>query len=80
MPQGQVKTKCFEKFLLSHGCKPRKSTSQKGSHKHYRCPDCKRTITFRPAYKEMPLIHVRTNLSTMGIKMDDFQKWVKDEC
>lgn len=70
-----VKTKCWEAFLEAHNCKFQRT---KASHDHWKCPGCFRTITHRGAEKEIPALHLSTNLKTMGKTMEYFYKWIEE--
>lgn len=74
---GSVKTSCFEKFLKSLDCAG--PIQGKGDHIKYKCPGCFRTIIFRST-KEIPEIHIRTNLSSLGISVNDFLKFKEHYC
>ena len=71
-----VKLKNWIKFLQAHNClkKRHKGTS----HEHWKCPNCLRTITFRSQYKEIPAMHLKTNLTTMGYDLDYLYKWLEN--
>ncbi len=75
--RGPIKTKHWESFLKNHGCSYLRT---KSSHDHWLCPNCKRSIIFRGAKKEVPRFHIRTNLKSMGITMADFESWILDNC
>jgi hypothetical protein len=70
-----VKTKDWIAFLLFCGCKYLRTTA---SHDHYKCPNCFRTITHREKDKEIPAMHLRTNLFTMGKTIDELYKWIEE--
>lgn len=72
-----VPTKCWEAFLISIGCSFKR---EQGSHHHWKCPDCLRTVTFWGHQKEVPRFHVRTNLKTLGKTNSEFNKWTKANC
>ncbi len=72
-----IKTKCWIAFLHYKKCVYKRT---KASHVHYKCPNCFRTITFREKDKEIPPLHIQTNLRTMGITMKDFYEWAKENC
>ena len=74
---GPVLTKCWESFLKSKGCV---FDRQQGTHHHWKCPKCWRTITFWGHKKEIPRFHIRTNLKTMGLTNSIFNKWVSNNC
>ncbi|VAW16642.1 hypothetical protein MNBD_BACTEROID03-2724 [hydrothermal vent metagenome] len=48
------------------------------SHEHWKCPNCHRTITFRSQYKEIPAMHLKTNLITMDYNLDYLYKWLEN--
>jgi predicted RNA binding protein YcfA (HicA-like mRNA interferase family) len=70
-----IKTKYWIKFLEAHGCIFKRT---KGSHVHYKCPDCIRTITLRTKDKEIPPLHLKTTLETMGFDMEYLLKWISE--
>ncbi|HHC78261.1 MAG TPA: type II toxin-antitoxin system HicA family toxin [Flavobacteriia bacterium] len=72
-----IKTKCFIAFLKYKKCVEKRS---KGSHHQYKCPGCWRTITIRPKDKNIPPLHVMTNLKSMGVSMADFKAWADKNC
>ena len=69
-----IKTKTWIKFLKAHGCVFKRS---KASHFHYKCPKCFRTVTHRENDKEIPALHLRTNLNTMGKNLEYLYDWVE---
>lgn len=72
-----VKTKDFIAFLEAHGCKHQRT---KASHDHYKCPNCFRTITIREKDKEIPAMHAKTNLATMGLTLQYLYDWIEKNC
>lgn len=72
-----VKTKDWLKFLKAHGCKKKRTTA---SHDLWDCPDCLRPITHRELSKEIPALHLKTNLLTMGLTLEYLYKWIQDNC
>ena len=72
-----VKVSCFEKFLIDMRCVYQRT---KGSHIHYKCPNCFRTITFVKNLKEVPVNHIFTNLRTMKINRNLFLNWIEKNC
>jgi predicted RNA binding protein YcfA (HicA-like mRNA interferase family) len=71
-----VKKKDWIRFLRSRGCVERAKKGNSGSHTHWKCPNCYRTITFRINEKEIPPVHLQTNLSVMGLKLADLYDWL----
>mgnify|MGYP003678491722 CR=1 FL=1 len=69
-----VKTKDWERFLKAHKCRYLRT---KASHAHYKCPNCWRTITHRPADKDIPPTHLRSNLKTMGLNLKYLYDWIE---
>ncbi|MBW3519515.1 hypothetical protein [Flavobacterium sp. NKUCC04_CG] len=69
-----VKTKDWIAFLKSKGCIYLRTTA---SHDHYKCPNCLRTITHREKDKEIPALHCRTNLHTLGLTLKDLYDWIE---
>ena len=72
-----VKTKDWVAFLKEHDCKYLRT---KASHDHYKCPKCIRTITHREKDKDIPSLHLRTNLFSMGLTIEYLYKWIKENC
>jgi predicted RNA binding protein YcfA (HicA-like mRNA interferase family) len=72
-----VKTKHWVSFLENHGCKYLRT---RASHYHYKCPNCFRTITHRENEKEIPAMHLKANLNTMGKTLADLYKWIEENC
>ena len=70
-----VKTKDWIRFLEAHGCEYLRT---KASHDHWKCPNCFRTITHREKDKEIPSMHLRTNLKTMGKVLKDLYEWIEN--
>ena len=53
------------------------------SHDLYNYPErhpdrLTRNITVRPKYKDIPLLHIHTNLKTLGISKKVFEKEIKN--
>lgn len=71
-----VKTKCFIKFLAAHGCE------RKGHKKHEKWskPGIIRPIMFWSQKKEVPFIHIKTNMNTLGIDISYFYQWIDENC
>jgi predicted RNA binding protein YcfA (HicA-like mRNA interferase family) len=72
-----VKTKDWIAFLLANGCKYIRTSA---SHDHYKCPNCFRTITHREKDKEIPALHLKTNLATMGKSLQELYSWIEKNC
>ncbi len=72
-----VKTKCWIKFLEENNCYKLRTTA---SHDLWKCSNCIRTITFREKDKEIPAMHLRTNLKTMSKTLEELYKWVDENC
>lgn len=70
-----VKTSDWVAFLKHLGCNYIRTSA---SHDHYRCPKCLRTITHREKDKEIPALHLRTNLRTLGLDLNDLYNWIKE--
>jgi predicted RNA binding protein YcfA (HicA-like mRNA interferase family) len=70
-----VKTSDWVAFLIAHNCKYIRTV---GSHAHYKCPNCLRTITFRPKDKDVPALHAKTNLRSMGHDLKYLYNWIED--
>lgn len=74
---GPVSTKCWESFLLANDCQFQKND---GSHHKWKCPNCWRSIIFWGHKKEVPRMHIRSNLKTMGKTNTEFNEWAKENC
>lgn len=72
-----VPTKCWKAYLAFCGCTEDRID---GSHHHWKCPDCWRTVTFWGHKKEVPRFHILTCLRTMGKTNSQFNKWAKQNC
>jgi len=70
-----IKTKDWVAFLLAHGCEYQRT---KASHYHYKCPNCFRPITHREKDKEIPALHLKTNLNTMGFSLEYLYNWIEE--
>ena len=70
-----IKTKDWVAFLLAHDCKYLRA---RASHDHYKCKGCFRTITHREKDDEIPLLHLKTNLKSMGLTIQDLHDWIKN--
>jgi len=75
MNKGPVKTKDFVAFLKYKKCVYKRTEA---SHDHYKCPNCWRTITIREKDKEVPFFHIKTNSTTMGIKVEEVYNWINE--
>jgi predicted RNA binding protein YcfA (HicA-like mRNA interferase family) len=71
MSPRQVSIKAWRGFLKSVGLVRIRT---KGSHEIWDRPDesLSRPIIFRNTKKEIPLTHIKTNLETLKIKLQDF--------
>lgn len=75
-----IPTKRFIKWLESKGLIHERTEA---SHAHYNYPErdprrLTRTITVRPKYKEIPILHIHTNLKTLGVSKQQFEKEIKN--
>tara|TARA_R110002049_G_scaffold85844_6_gene218279 strand:+ start:9199 stop:9435 length:237 start_codon:yes stop_codon:yes gene_type:complete len=75
MPYQPIKTKVFIKFLKHNKCYKVKEKSG-GSHSYWKRPGLTRRIVIREADKEIPPLHIKTNLSTLGLKFEDLEKFM----
>lgn len=71
-----ISTSCFIKFLKYKKCQEKKGTN----HNKWVCPGCFRAIIFDRNTKEIPFLHVHTNLKNIGVNMPDFKKWAAKNC
>lgn len=69
-----IKTSDFIKFLTAHKCK---YVRTKASHDLWQCPRWCRKITFRSKDKEVPSVHLKTNLTTMGLDLRYLYYWLE---
>lgn len=69
----RVSWKKFAKFVIASGCV---HVRTKGDHHIYRRPDLLRPIVI-PARDPLPLGVVESNLATLGISYDEFEKIFK---
>lgn len=78
----QIPTKKFIKWLESRGLVLEKTNSNNSSHDGYNYPKgdsrrLTRQVTVRPKYKEIPILHIHTNLKTMGVSKEQFEEEIK---
>ena len=73
-PYHPIKTKIWIAFLEAHQCRYLRTRS---SHTHYKCPNCIRTIVFRETSKEIPVLHLKTNLKTLGKSLEYLYEWIE---
>ena len=71
-----IKKKCWINFLKYKNCIPSNGTN----HVKWKCPNCLQSIIFRNGDKDIPFGHIKTNLSTMEITIEEFMNWVKENC
>ncbi|RLD35555.1 MAG: hypothetical protein DRI73_02385 [Bacteroidetes bacterium] len=71
----QIPTKTFKKYLRFLGLV---HTGTKGSHEKWDRKDnsLDRPVILRGNKKEIPLHHIHTNLFSLGLTHDDFEKWL----
>jgi predicted RNA binding protein YcfA (HicA-like mRNA interferase family) len=71
-----IPTQMFKKFLKQIGCVYVRTT---GSHEIWNKKDgsLPRPITFRGAKKEVPPTHIRTNLWTLEMSVEEFQNVIE---
>lgn len=74
----QIETELFVKFLIHKGLKCNRNRS---SHHCFDWPDGQtkldRPLIVRVNKKEIPLLHIHTNLTTLGISHKEFSDWLK---
>lgn len=70
-----IKVTTFRKFLEQIGCKMYRVRS---SHEIWARKDLTRPVTFRNTKKEIEPFHIRTNLRTLDISVEEFLKIIKD--
>ena len=71
-----ISTPCFIKFLKHIGCSEAKGTK----HSKWKCPGCFRPVIFDRNKKEIPYLHVQTNLRNLNRTMAGFKNWSKENC
>lgn len=72
-----VKTKDWIAFLKAHKCVKKRT---KASHDIYKCPGCWRAVTHREKDKEIPPLHLKTNLHTMNLTIEYLYNWIEENC
>jgi len=76
----QIDVATFLKYLKHLGLVHVRTES---SHHIYDYPEShpngklKRPIVVRPKYKDIPLLHIHTNLKNAGVSKEDFELWLK---
>jgi predicted RNA binding protein YcfA (HicA-like mRNA interferase family) len=70
----EIPTLKWVKFITNHGCKYSRTS---GSHDIYHKAGLKRPIVFRGNTKYIPIDHIKSNLSTLGISFKDFLEEIK---
>jgi len=77
-----IETKLFIEFLKSLGLVfIRKDQNH---HDLYDYPDghekgkLKRPLSVRTNYKDIPILHIHTNLQNAGVKKSDFEAWLRN--
>lgn len=74
----QIETELFIEYLISLGLVYER---HKASHYVFDNPEGKpkldRPLIVRTKHKEIPILHIHTNLKTLGISHKDFEEWLK---
>lgn len=72
-----IPTSTFRKFLKHIGCI---YVRTKGSHEVWDRKEkpLPRPIIFRGSKREIPPTHIRTNLATLGISIEEFERIIKE--
>ena len=67
----------FKRFLKNHKLEFKRT---KGVHEiwDYKDDSLLRPVTFIGKEKEIPMLHIKTNLRTMGISLKDFEKEIRN--
>ncbi|MBL1211940.1 MAG: addiction module toxin, HicA family [Ignavibacteriae bacterium] len=68
-----IKNRTYRKYLESIGCN---FARQKGSHVIYKKKGCRRPIIFQHK-GDIPILHIFTNLKTLGITKEEFLEDIK---
>lgn len=76
----QIPLAKFVRWLESLGLEHQRTTA---SHDHFNYPvrhpkRLTRSIVVRTKYKDIPLLHIHTNLKTLGISKQEFEKQIKN--
>jgi len=71
-----IKKKDWIKFLKAHDCYELRHDGT--SHKHWKCPNSFRTITFQSQGKDIPALHLKTNLKSIGYNLKYLYNWLKN--
>lgn len=71
-----VQVKCWIAFLKSKNCQEAKGKK----HAKWKCPGCLRSIIFRDQEKEIPFAHIKSNLQSMGVTVEEFWAWEALNC
>lgn len=66
-----VKLKVWRKFLKKQGYS---KEGVEGDHEKWNKPGMPRPVIFPNKWKELPPFFINTNLDTMGISVEDYQK------
>ena len=69
-----IKTKIFIKFLEYHKCY--RHNEIKGSHFFWKRPGLTRRIVVRENDKDIPPLHIKTNLDTLGLSFQDLEEFM----
>lgn len=69
-----VKKKDWIKFLKAHGFEKKRHKGT--SHEHWKKKGVIRTIVFRSKPKEIPAMHLKTNLDSMGHDLKYLYNWL----
>ena len=70
-----IKTRTFRKFLKKQNCK---FVRIKGDHEIWRKQNLIRDIVFVTNEKEVPPFHIKTNLKTLNISVEEFLKIINE--
>jgi predicted RNA binding protein YcfA (HicA-like mRNA interferase family) len=72
-----IRTKDWIAFLKAHGCTFIRINA---SHHIYKCPGSIRTIVFRGNEKDIEPYHIKTNLRTLNLSLQELYKWIDENC
>jgi predicted RNA binding protein YcfA (HicA-like mRNA interferase family) len=73
----QIPKRKFQAFLRKCGLRQERT---KGSHEVWNRPDAplNRPVTIQTSSKDIPLLHIKTNLNTLGITLAQFLTDITD--
>ena len=73
-----VEIKLFKKFMIARGLEHK---STKGSHERWNMavpPMLLRPVIIRSKDKDLPILHLKNNLRTMGATLEELEKFISN--